>query len=144
MASHETNRQLMSAKDRDFLKSHGDMLSDSTKRAHWIDSVKEHEGHPGETLATREHDVIQHWAEDRDATPATVPGTEHGNRAGVLRFEFGRRDGGDDDSRLQTIAWDEWFKTFDRRDLVFLFQEHKANGDQSNFFHFDNPNRERG
>lgn len=30
-----------------------------------------------------DHDVIRGWAEERDAKPATVPGTEHDGRAGV-------------------------------------------------------------
>jgi hypothetical protein len=34
------------------------------------------------------HEVIRRWAEERDAVPVTVPGTEHGHRLGVLRFEF--------------------------------------------------------
>ncbi len=59
----------------DFIKKYGNELSDSTKRAKWIDSTSEHEGHHGETLATRNHDVIKQWAADRKATPATVPGT---------------------------------------------------------------------
>lgn len=115
-------------------------LSRSTKNAKWIDSPKEREDHHGQTLATRSHEVIQHWAEERKAVPATVPGTEHGDRAGVLRFNFPGH-GGDD---LQEISWEEWFKPFDERKLVFVFQQHLKNGNQSNFFHLDNPNREDG
>src|SRR5687768_10368826 len=63
-------------------------LSNSTQRAKWIDSVDEHEDRPGQTLATRNHDVICRWAEERRANPATVSSTEHGGRAGVLRFDF--------------------------------------------------------
>jgi hypothetical protein len=33
-------------------------------------------------------------------------------------------------------------KTFKKRKLVFLFQEHMKNGKQSNFFHMDSPFRE--
>jgi hypothetical protein len=84
--------------------------------------------------------VIKKWAEERKATPATVPGTEHGNDLGVLRLNFPAY-GGDD---LQEVSWDEWFKTFDDRKLVFLFQENKADGHQSNFFRFDSPFREDG
>jgi len=40
------------------------------------------------------------------------------------------------------IPWEEWFKTFDERELVFIYQEKLANGNQSNFFRFDNPHRE--
>ncbi|MBX6341750.1 MAG: hypothetical protein IRY97_04775 [Thermomicrobiaceae bacterium] len=101
-------------------------------------SPDEHEDHPGQTLATRSHEVIKRWAEERNATPATVPGTEHGNRPGVLRFDFPGYGG----QELQHISWDDWFTTFDERNLVFLFQEHMKNGNQSNFFRFDSPERE--
>ena len=123
-----------------FLKEHGNKLSDSTKRAQWIDSTDEHEDHPGATLATRDHDVIKQWAEERKAVPSTVPGTEHGDHLGVLRFNFPGY-GGDN---LQEVSWDEWFRTFDDRKLVFLYQEHKSDGNQSNFFRFDSPFREDG
>ncbi|HET7620855.1 MAG TPA: hypothetical protein VFK39_03040 [Gemmatimonadaceae bacterium] len=119
-------------------KEHDSGLSRSTLSAKWIDSPSQHEDRHGETLATRSHDVIRHWAEERKASPATVEGTEHHGEPGVLRFDFG----GHDDSRLKHVDWDQWFAPFDERDLVFVFQEHRADGSQSNFFHLDNPNRE--
>lgn len=121
------------ASDEQFLKEHHDELSRSAQRARWIHSPNEHEEHPGQTLATRSHEVIQRWAEERKAVPATVPGTHRGEREGVLRFNFPGY-GGD---RLETISWEQFFKTFDERDLIFLFQEHMKAGNQSNFFHLD-------
>jgi hypothetical protein len=115
-------------------------LSRSAQRAKWIHSPDEHEDRPGQTLATRNHDVICRWAEERGANPATVSNTEHGGRAGVLRFDFPGFGG----ENLEEIEWEEWFKPFDERRLVFLYQEHKANGDTSNFFRLDNPSREDG
>jgi hypothetical protein len=126
--------------DEQFLKEHQDELSRSAQRAKWIHSPNEHEDHPGQTLATRSHDVIRRWAEERKAVPSTVPGTEHGATEGVLRFNFPGY-GGD---RLQEISWDQFFKTFDERDLVFLFQEHMKAGNQSNFFHFDRASSSAG
>ncbi len=117
-----------------------DKLSESTKRARWINSPDEHAEHDGQTLATRNHDVIKKWAEERGGVPSTVPGTEHGDRKGVLRFNFPGY-GGDN---LEEISWDEWFRPFDERNLVFLFQERKSDGHQSNFFRLDNPDREDG
>ena len=130
----------VTAEDKRFIQEHADELSKTTQRARWIHSPGEHEDHPGQSLATREHAVIQHWAEERKATPATVPGSEHGDHAGVLRFDFPGYGGG----KLEHISWDEWFKPFDERQLVFIFQEHKSDGSQSNFFHLDNPEREDG
>ena len=92
--------------------------------------------HNGQSLVTRNHDVIMRWAEERGARPATVSGTEKGDTLGVLRFMF------DDSDRLEEVSWDEWFKTFDERNLVMIFQEKLKNGNQSNFFRFDNPERE--
>ncbi len=125
--------------ERQLLAEHGDELSKTTQRAKWIHSPNEHEDRPGQTLATRSHDVIRGWAEQRHAEPATVPGTEHGTRAGVLRFNFPGYGG----QSLRALDWDEWFQTFDDRNLVFLFQEHQKAGNESNFFHLDSTERER-
>ncbi|GIH72892.1 hypothetical protein [Sphaerimonospora thailandensis] len=103
-----------------------------------ISSVDEHEERPGRSLITTTHEVIKRWAEERGGRPATVPGTEHEGRAGVLRFDFPGYGGGD----LKEITWDEWFETFEARNLNFLYQEHKKDGDQSNFFRLENPDRE--
>ncbi|MEV4371292.1 MULTISPECIES: hypothetical protein [unclassified Nonomuraea] len=103
-----------------------------------VTSTDEHEERPGRSLVTTDHDVIQQWAQERGAKPATVPGTEHQGRAGVLRFDFPGY-GGDD---LAEITWEEWFETFDQRKLNFIYQEHKKDGKQSNFFRLENPDRE--
>ena len=121
-----------------FIDEHAEELSKTTQRARWIHTLDEHEDHPGETLATQSHEVIRHWAEERGAVPATVPGTEHEGRPGVLRFNFPGYGG----ERLQEISWDDWFKPFDERRLVFLYQEHKSSGEHSNFFRLDSPERE--
>ncbi|TQS30428.1 hypothetical protein [Microbispora sp. KK1-11] len=103
-----------------------------------ISSAQEHEERPGRSLITTDHEVIRHWAEERDARPATVPGTEHEGRPGVLRFDFPGYGGGD----LQEISWDEWFTTFEERKLNFIYQEHRKDGSPSNFFRLENPERE--
>ncbi len=121
-----------------FLQRYGDQLSKTTLRAKWIHAVDEHEDHTGQSLATRSHEVIRQWAEDRGAQPSTVPGTEHQGRAGVLRFNFPGYGG----QTLEAIDWEDWFRTFDERDLVFIYQEHKADGRTSNFFKLDSPHRE--
>ena len=57
----------------------------------------------------------------------------------VLRFDFPDYDKG-----LTQVTWDAWAKTFQDRDLVFLFQPHMKSGKQSNFFRLDSPEREDG
>jgi hemerythrin superfamily protein len=112
-------------------------LSRTTLRAKWIESPDEHEDRPGQSLATRSHEVIRQWAEERRAAPATTPGGDS-QRPRVLRFNF---PGFDKD--LQEVSWDAWFSTFDERDLVFIYQEHMKAGNPSNFFKFDSPGREQ-
>lgn len=128
----------VSGDDEKYLKKFGDKLSDSTRRAKWISGHDQHQDRKGQSLATRNHDVIMRWAEERKAAPATVASTRHGGRIGVLRLDFE----GQGSDRLQHVSWDEWFKTFDERNLVMLYQENLKKGNQSNFFRFDNPERE--
>ncbi len=124
--------------DAKYLEQYGDKLSDSTLRALWIGGTDEHEEHSGQTLATRDHEVIRRWAEERGAQPATVPGTQHGKDLGVLRFDFPGYGG----QTLEKVSWEDWLRTFDHRKLTFVFQEHKKDGATSNFFHLDSPLRE--
>ncbi|GHJ15052.1 hypothetical protein TPA0908_30470 [Micromonospora sp. AKA38] len=90
---------------------------------------------------TRNHEVIQRWARARGAKPATIAGTERGDRPGVLTFNL---PGYRESSRLREITWDAWFRTFDSRRLNLIYQEQLRDGRQSNFFRTENPNREDG
>lgn len=83
--------------------------------------------------------MIIQWAEERDARPATVERVSRGDRPRVLRFDFPGFGGG---RRLVNISWEEWFKSFDERELVFIYQELLKKGNQSNFFRLDSPERE--
>lgn len=98
-------------------------------------SPHEHEERPGRSLVTTDHEVIRQWADERGARPATVPGSEYGGRPGRLLFDFPGYGGQD----LEEISWDDWFRTFDERKLNFIYQEHKKEGAQSNFFRLENP-----
>ena len=55
----------------------------------------------------------------------------------MLRFDFGG-----DNEDLRHVSWDEWFDTFDARDLNFIQQEERSDGQQSNFFRLESPHRE--
>lgn len=135
----KTDEKNRTRADKRFIKEHGEELSDTTtKYGKWVHSSDEHEDKPGQSLVTRSHEVIQRWADERKAVPSTVPETGPDDRPGVLRFNFPGY-GGD---RLEAISWEDFFRVFDERKLVFLFQEHKSDGSQSNFFRFDNPERE--
>lgn len=125
----------LTREDEEFLRKHGDKLSDSVKSAKWTHSPDEGADRDGQTLATRSHVVIRTWAEERGAKPATAPGSEHDEHVGVLRFDF--PDYGGDG--LEHVGWADWFEAFDQRELVFLYQERKSDGQQSNFFQLVNP-----
>lgn len=81
----------------------------------------------GQTLATRDHDVIREWADRRHATPATGEGTSsgpptvdvHDGGAGI-RFNFPSV------SPFRDISWDEWLNHFDSHGLTFVFEESAA------------------
>jgi hypothetical protein len=115
----------------------GPETSKSLKYSQEVTSTEDEPERPGRSLATTNHEVIKRWAEARGGRPATVEGTEHGDHLGVLRFDFG-----DDNDRLRHVSWDEWFETFDARQLNFIYQEERSDGRQSNFFQFESPKRE--
>jgi hypothetical protein len=123
-----------------FIKAHEQALSKTMQRAKWVHSSAEHEDRPGQSLATRSHEVIRRWAEERGAKPATTASVPESERPRVLRFDFPGFGG----EGLREIRWDDWFSVFDERQLVFLFQEHKADGSPNNFFQLDSPEREEG
>ena len=112
--------------------------SKSLKYSQEITSPEEEPERAGRSLYTQDHDVIRQWAERRGAVPATVPGTRHGDRLGVLRFNFPGYGGQD----LEEVSWEEWFRTFDERGLNFIYQEQRSDGSDSNFFRLENPDRE--
>jgi hypothetical protein len=100
-----------------------------------IDTLDEHADHNGQSLVTRNHDVIMRWAEERGARPATVARKSENARPRVLRLDFPGYGGQD----LEEIGWDEWFSVFDARGVSFIYQEKLKSGQQSNFFRLDNP-----
>ncbi|GAA3724538.1 hypothetical protein HDA32_002937 [Spinactinospora alkalitolerans] len=103
-----------------------------------VDSPDQHEERAGKSLITTDHDVIRQWAEERGASPATVPGSEYDGRPGRLLFDFPGYGG----EELVHITWEEWFDAFDERRLNFIYQEHKKDGQTSNFFQLENPGRD--
>ncbi|MFG1714118.1 hypothetical protein [Micromonospora sp. NPDC049203] len=119
----------------------GPASSRSIGSSQLITSLADRPERPGRSLVTRNHEVIQRWARARGAKPATIAGTERGNRPGVLTFNI---PGYRESSRIREITWDDWFRTFDLRRLNLIYQEQMRDGRQSNFFRTENPNREDG
>jgi hypothetical protein len=131
------------AEDRQFIERHGDRLSRTTLRAKWTHEAEEGPDRDGQTLATRAHDVIRSWAERRGAMPVAASRGPDGEPR-TLRFSFGAGGGRAGGSRLEPISWDQWFEVFDRRQLVFRYQERRRDGSESKFFRLDTATRELG
>lgn len=87
------------------------------------------------SYTTRDHDVIRAWIEARGGRPAAVDQTgdqpDHEPDAGLLRIEF--RDDGDN---LEEVDWEPFFRTFDDRNLAFVYQEKTSDGETSRFSKF--------
>src|SRR5436305_10636291 len=69
-----------------------------------------------ESTITTDHETIRKWAETRGGKPATVKGTERGGEVGILRIEFPGHGG---EESLEEISWDDFFRKFDEKNLVF-------------------------
>ena len=69
--------------------------------------------------ATTNHDTIRKWVEKHKGHPAIA---RTGKSGGVLRIDFDE-PGGNDDTRLERIDWEEFFKVFDESDIAFLHGE---------------------
>jgi hypothetical protein len=82
------------------------------------------------THKTTDHEEIRRWAESHGGRPVTVKGTGNGG-PGVLTIDF---PGGAGEESLQPISWDEWLRKFDENQLALLYQDEKADGEDSTFF----------
>jgi hypothetical protein len=84
-----------------------------------------------EASVTTNHDVIRRWVESREGRPSRVVGTEGRDGEGILRIDFGEKD-----EKLEEISWEEFFNTFEDRNLAFLHQDITADGKPSRFNKF--------
>lgn len=87
-----------------------------------------------ETRLTTDHEEIRRWAEAHGGAPARARGTQ-ADSTGMLRIDF---PGGAGEESLEHIDWDDWFSTFEDRDLAFLHQTQKVSGEDSTFFELVN------
>ena len=89
---------------------------------------------PGDmSRMTTDHEEIRRWAEERGGTPAIVRGTEGiGEGFGVLRISF---PGSAEDS-LELISWDEFFDTFEQKNLAMVYEDRTNEGGTSRFVKF--------
>ena len=87
-----------------------------------------------DAVKTTDHETIRQWVEERNGKPASVAGTSKGDEdVGLVGIDFA--EDGEDDS-LEQISWDEFFEKFEEKQLAFLYQDQKANGEPSTFNKF--------
>ena len=79
---------------------------------------------------THNHQTIKEWAEQRGGVPARVIGTGSNGDEGILRIHFPEFSNSGD---LEEISWDDFFNDFEKEKLDLLYQDTKANGEQSTF-----------
>jgi hypothetical protein len=123
----------LSPSDRDYLEKFAPFLSETTTTfGKWVNDPIEEENEPGQSLVTRNPDVIKQWAKKRQATPAIS--TQAGTYP-QLRFIF--KDA--QSAELKPANWDEWLKTFKEANLTFIYIDTYPNGQTNNFFQLDGP-----
>jgi hypothetical protein len=83
-----------------------------------------------QTRTTTDHEEIRRWVEEHGGRPARVRRTGGDDDPGVLRIDF---PGGAREDELEPISWDAWFRKFDEQGLALLYQEQRANGEDSTF-----------
>lgn len=72
---------------------------------------------------TTDHNVIRNWVEQRAGRPArvadTAPGQPDAQRgsSGILRIDFAEPD-----ESLEQISWEDFFDTFEKHKLSFLYR----------------------
>ena len=87
----------------------------------------------GSTKQTTNRGVIRKWVEERGGRPVVLRTRSRGEYdAAPPRINFPEYHG----SGFQTISWDQFFRKFDERQLVFVYQETMETGEMSRFFKF--------
>ena len=69
----------------------------------------------------------------RKGIPAKIKGTGKSDDDGVLRIHFPENS---DSDNFQEISWEDFFAEFDEKELDFLYQDKKADGETSTFHKF--------
>lgn len=84
-----------------------------------------------ESRTTTDHDEIRIWVEEHDGKPASVKGRRAGTKPVCCASIFPAVPAR---TSCSTSAGRTWFEKFDASELAFLYQESKADGEDSTFF----------
>ena len=79
---------------------------------------------------TTDHNQIRRWVAERGGWAARVKGTDENGKGGVLRIDYLGFSGED---TLERINWEEFFETFEKNKLAFLYQDKLESGETSRF-----------
>jgi hypothetical protein len=85
----------------------------------------------GESKTTTDHEEIRRWVEERGGWPAAVKDTGGKDDPGLLRIDFPGYSG---NQSLEKISWEDFFEKFEEKNLAFLYQDEKRDGEESRFF----------
>jgi hypothetical protein len=84
-----------------------------------------------EAKATRNHDTIRRWAEERGAKPSAMADAISPCDPDGLKLDFDAKD-----RKLDVLTWGEFFEDFDDAELTFLYQDETEGGKKSRFYKF--------
>jgi hypothetical protein len=89
-----------------------------------VDRNNATEQHPGDVMATDDHELIRQWAARHSAEPATGEATRSGpatrnvqDGGAGIRFNFPGA------GAFRPITWDEWLQHFTQHDLLFVYED---------------------
>jgi hypothetical protein len=83
----------------------------------------------GESSITTDHDEIRRWAQERGGTPVIVRDTTSLSPGeGYLHLEFPGYSRGEN---AEKVSWDQFFSTFEERNLAFQYQEERPTGTET-------------
>lgn len=76
------------------------------------------------------HNEIREWIKLRGGRPALVPNTISDDGTGLLRIDFGE----DDSEPEEEANLEDFFNTFGKKRLTFLYRDTTADGSESRYF----------
>ena len=81
-----------------------------------------------ESITLTDHQAIRDWVSARSGSPAIVDVSPALDEEPVLRIIFDEEAYPDvdpplDAGGLEVVEWDEWFRIFDERNMVFLVEK---------------------
>jgi hypothetical protein len=98
-----------------------------------VDRHSESREPAGSVVVTGDAELIQKWAREHDAEPATGEATRSGPATArhVQDGDAGIRFNYPGAAPFRPISWDEWFDNFRQYELMFVYELHKADGTTS-------------